>query len=344
MKKLAYVLYDFHTGGMETSIYNIANELKEDFEFHFIATHVKDIHSKFKALGATAYIDSKKDLINYYRKHQIDIVQVNIEDWYAEAAKKAGVPRVVERTDGDRNCCKSSKKYVDHVIASTKGTVSLIAKQISRKKITVVYNGVDLKRFNKRGKKNRGGIPEGKLILGRAGRLVWGKRLDVLIDALAILKRQGNTNFSLFIVGGDSKMPGAPQMSAELKKQAKLKGVANDVVFVGDKEDPSPYVNAFDVCACVSMPKNEGIPNSLLEPMAASIPAIATPVGDVRELVDGSNGIFVPFGNADAVAKALIRLENANKRSKMGEAARKTIKEKFSLKRMSKRYREIYLG
>ncbi|OYT16627.1 MAG: hypothetical protein B7C24_06850 [Bacteroidetes bacterium 4572_77] len=344
-KNLAYVLYDFHTGGMETTIYNLARHLNDEFNFHFIATHVPKIHNKFKELGEAAYIKDYKSLVKYYKKNNIDIVQVNIEDWYARAAKEAGVKRIVERTDGDRNCCKSSKKYVDYVIASTNGTKKLIAKQITEKKIEVVYNGVDINIFG-RGNRNRCGFSEHDIIVGRVGRLVGGKRVELLIQALSWIGKSSDPHkkrVKLVIVGGNSKMPGAPPMKANWERLARQLGLLNySVIFTGDKENPAPYINGFDICACVSNEKNEGIPNSLLEPMAARCPAIATNVGNINELVNNENGFFVSQNPQD-IGKKILQLCDDKLRKKMGRAARKTIEKHFNMDRMIKKYRRIYL-
>ena len=343
-KQLAYVLYDFHTGGMETSIFNVASRLKEDFELHFIATHVKEIHKKFKKIGKTAFIENKEDLADYYINNKIDIVQVNIEDWYAKMARQAGVKRIIERTDGDRNCCKSSKRYVDHVIASTKGTVPLIAKQIERKNITVVYNGVNQKTLDRNMNiADRGTFGKGDIVVGRIGRLVGGKNISMLIRVMIRLNKE-ISKAKLMIVGGDSKMPGAPPMMEQLKQEARPLG--GSVCFTGDVVRPEGLINGFDIGVCVSNPKNEGIPNSLLEPMGAGVPAIGTDVGNINELVkSGLNGFLIPHSKDDFLYTALKRLIlNDKLRKQMGINARKTITENFSMDNMIKQYKRIYLG
>ncbi|MBF0583316.1 MAG: glycosyltransferase, partial [Magnetococcales bacterium] len=91
-------------------------------------------------------------------------------------------------------------------------------------------------------------------------------------------------------------------------------------------------------------PFNEGIPNSLIEPMACGKPVVATDIDQVSELVvDGVNGFLVPPGNAMALANALDRLvTDPSLRRQMGQAARRTVEERFSFTVALDRYRTLY--
>ena len=75
----------------------------------------------------------------------------------------------------------------------------------------------------------------------------------------------------------------------------------------------------------------DGMPNALLEAMACERPVIATPVGGMLDVIkDGENGIFVPVSDGDVLATAINEvLHDAELRSRLGTAARKSIIDSF---------------
>jgi glycosyltransferase involved in cell wall biosynthesis len=81
--------------------------------------------------------------------------------------------------------------------------------------------------------------------------------------------------------------------------------------------------------------ENEGMPVSLMEAAACGVPAVATAVGGVPELVEhGVTGLLAPAGAATAFADALqsLLLDSAW-RAKLGALARQRVLERFSLSR-----------
>jgi glycosyltransferase involved in cell wall biosynthesis len=80
---------------------------------------------------------------------------------------------------------------------------------------------------------------------------------------------------------------------------------------------------------------SEGMPVSLMEAAACGVPAVATAVGGVPELVDdGTSGVLVPAGDASALAAALESLlRDRAFAARLGRAARRTVEQRFSLRR-----------
>ena len=341
--RIAYILFDFHLSGMSSWIYRLASQLKNDFDFHFLATRVPQITDRFHSIGNAKYIGPKPfDLIKYLTKNSIDIVQYANGRIHGECAMAARVPVVIERTDGLRSgSALESKSGLDAVIASTKGTASLIQKIIPPEKIHVIYNGID-SNYLEDIKPDRLNFDNNKLIIGRASRITRGKRIDLLISAFEKLEKK-YPEIRLIVVGGDSKVPGSEKVIKNLKAMA---AHLNDkVVFTGSVEDPLQLIKGFDIGTCVSESDNEGIPNSLIESMALSQPVVTTNTGDVRELIqNGYNGYVVPH-NKDEIAKALETfITNSVLRRKMGTAAKETIKNKFSIETQAIKYKDLYLN
>jgi glycosyltransferase involved in cell wall biosynthesis len=70
-----------------------------------------------------------------------------------------------------------------------------------------------------------------------------------------------------------------------------------------------PWLQALDVFELPSY-SNEGVPQAIMQAMACRIPVVTTPAGSIGELVrDGDTGLLVPPQNAEALRKALARLE-----------------------------------
>jgi glycosyltransferase involved in cell wall biosynthesis len=113
---------------------------------------------------------------------------------------------------------------------------------------------------------------------------------------------------------------------------------------VGFREDVEDVLRAGDVFVLPSLA--EGFALSLVEALAAGLPAIATRVGGAAEVIqDGINGFLVPSGDAPALAEGVIRalaLDDAG-RQRMSMAARATA-ERFSLEAMAERMFAIYEG
>jgi glycosyltransferase involved in cell wall biosynthesis len=81
-----------------------------------------------------------------------------------------------------------------------------------------------------------------------------------------------------------------------------------------------------------------------LEAMACSVPAIATRVGGVPELIDdGVNGLLFPVGDVDAMANAAIALLNDPPRFEaLSRAARRTAQDRFCATRIIPLYEDYY--
>jgi glycosyltransferase involved in cell wall biosynthesis len=336
------MLYDFHISGMASWIYRLASCLRDEFEGHFIATRLPEIGRRFSEVGMAVYVpEESRALVSYLRRNRIDIVQYANSRFLGECALAAGVPVVVERTDGlRRGEALQPKDDLDAVIASTVGTVEPISRLIPRERIHVIYNGVDAPALDAVQPDRLGFGPE-DVIIGRCSRFGRGKNIAMLIEAVRLLRAEC-PQAALVIVGGDSRLPGAERLEAELRGRAEPLGTR--CLFTGHLEDPRAVIKAFDIGTCVSRGDNEGVPNSLLEPMAAGRPVVTTDTGDVRELVtDGVDGFVVPDDDVRGLAERLKRLVlDKALRERMGLAAREKILAKFDLRTQAERYRSLY--
>ncbi|MFQ5873101.1 MAG: glycosyltransferase family 4 protein [Dehalococcoidia bacterium] len=340
--KIAYILYDFHIGGMETAVYNIASRLRDDFECHFIATHVETISRKYRDIGYPVFLGQDwPRLIRYLREQRIDIVQYGNHRIFGDCALAAGIPIVIERTDGVRNgAALYSKRDLDGVIASTKGTVPLISQLIDPSKVHLIFNGIGTDQFDHIDQ-NRLGLAQDDIIIGRVSRFGPGKNLHLLVDAVRVLVER-HPNVRLVLVGGNSRMPFAADYEKALRQRAA--GLEDHVLFPGYVEEPEPIIKGFGIGTCVSRPGNEGIPNSLLECMAAGKPVVATDVDDIAEIVvDGKTGFLIEDNNLEQLVRALETLiRDPGLRWQMGQAGRFMVQRDFNLDTQARKYGALY--
>lgn len=329
---------------MPNWLYRLAGQLKEEFDFHFLATHSDYFLPQYGEVAKLATLSfSRLPLAAYLLRNRIDLAQVANLRLYTEAARLARVPSVIERVDGLRSgAALTDKSGLDLVIASTFGIVTYLEEFVSREKIRVIYNGVDLAHYWNASPERFGFAPE-DVIVGRTSRLSVGKNISLLIAAIKQLRQELNyQHVRLVICGGDTTQEGAQPMLTRLQEEAAPLG--GNVVFTGPLADTAPITLGFDIATCTSRPDNEGIPNSLIEAMAAGKPIVASAVDDIPELViDGETGILFQSDNLPDLVSALkILIDNTGLRKKMGTAGRKRVEAEFDLTKQAKTYRDLY--
>jgi glycosyltransferase involved in cell wall biosynthesis len=111
---------------------------------------------------------------------------------------------------------------------------------------------------------------------------------------------------------------------------------------LGRLDDPRELLWASDIFAMPSL--NEGLGVAALEAMACGVPAIASAVGGLREVVEHDRtGILVAPARADEIGAAIVRLANsAELRTTMGAAARQRVEQNYSMSTMADRTLALY--
>lgn len=154
------------------------------------------------------------------------------------------------------------------------------------------------------------GVGPEAVTVGFVGRLVAVKDPATLIRAVAIAAR--SIPQLHLIIAGDGELRSA------LSACARDAGVADRTHFLGWCTDLAALYSAMDVFALTSL--NEGTPVSLIEAMAAGVPAIATHVGGVPDVIEhGVNGLLVAPREPAAMAGAIV--EMLSDRARAGELA-----------------------
>lgn len=208
-----------------------------------------------------------------------------------------------------------------------------------RRKSIVIYNGIDLKRFenltDKDLIKEKYGIITPFAVIMVAS-FTQNKDYNRFIRIANIIC-QNRKDISFICVGG----PGKDISYFELAKKV----AANNplINFTGIISEVEALVNACDIGVLFS-PYGEGISNAILEYMALSKPVIAYDSGGTREVIkNGENGFLIKEEDDEQISKIIIELIDSYRlRKKLGENGRKKIEEYFNIQKMGKEYMNIY--
>jgi glycosyltransferase involved in cell wall biosynthesis len=180
------------------------------------------------------------------------------------------------------------------------------------------------------------GLGDDETIVIVVARHVPQKGLDMLIESAArVVSAFPRTRFLLV---GDGPL------RRGLEQQAIGLGLANQVLFLGERSDVAKLLQLADIFALSSVA--EGLPIAILEAMAAGKPVVATGVDGVPEAVsDGETGYVVCSRDPAEMASALGRLiADPALRKRLGRAGRMRLEREFSLERMTANMEALYRG
>jgi glycosyltransferase involved in cell wall biosynthesis len=234
--------------------------------------------------------------------------------------------------------------FVDRFITVSDAVKKRISRKegISPKKITTLYNGVDLSKFNgiylatKNSIKTSFNISNTDIVVGYVANFRPEKGYDTFIKAIPLIT-QTNSNI-VFIAVGDGPLFGF------YKQLAKELGVSSRVIFTGYRNDIRELLSIMDIfCICSS--STEGFSNAILEAMAMQKPIIATKVGGNSEaIINEKNGFLIPPNDPAKLAEALLKLcDNPDLMVRIGKESRRRVIENFSLEGMIRKTEDLYI-
>jgi glycosyltransferase involved in cell wall biosynthesis len=207
-------------------------------------------------------------------------------------------------------------------------------------KVTVIPNGIDLDDFRHVPTRSQTrkmlGLPTDVLVVGSVGRPRPVKGFHLLLQAyIAIEKRFPDSRLVLVGNGPDEE---------RLKGMAVATGLQHKIIFLNDRQDIPSVLQAFDLFVLPSI--WEGMPNVLLEAMAASLPILATQVGGVAELLQPNQaGILVPPGDLHALTEAMaFLLANPELRKDLGNHARAWVETAYEIRNSVDKVESLYMS
>lgn len=312
----------------------------------------KDLKLK-RIYGLKAFIEVIK-LVRFINNKLVKIVVTYHESsdfWGGLIAKLCNVPVIISsrRDMGYKLKNRHFLFYnlINNLIFDKIITVSdavkkmLIKKQNAKEnKITTIYSGVDLERFNRNFDVNKIKMSLGLIIdepvVGIFAALRPVKGHTYFLEAASIVL-QSISDAKFLIVGWHDD-----NYFLKLKNLSEGLGISQSVIFTGGRNDTEEVLSVIDISVISSL--SEGFSNTILETSAAGKPIVATNCGGNPEaIVDGDTGILVPPKDAKALAEAILYLlQNRGLAKTMGLTGRKRVGKYFSFQRMMNEIEEFY--
>jgi len=296
------------------------NEMVRTFRYLVENRHKYDIFHAHQAWGHAAAA-----VLVARCFHKKSIVKV-------ACAGDFGDIEVLKNLKGGRNGLRILRQ-VDAIIAvSQEVEKELLRNGFSSQRIYHIPNGVDTDFF----KRNDPFPPWTKIRFILVGRRHYHKGIDIALQALSLIKKQGLAQrIELRLYGRDFEGYDYRKMAVEL-------GLDEMVEFLPFSDDIYDVYQSAHVFILPS--RGEGLSNSLLEAMSMELPVIATRVSGTTDVVeDEKDGLLIPPESAPALAHAMLKIiQEPEFALKIGQNARQKVLYKFSLDIVAQQYADLY--
>lgn len=261
------------------------------------------------------------------------------------AAWWAGVPHVVcgirvaeRRSRVPLWLDRWTQGLVDHNVCVSRAVAefSIQNARLAESKVSVIANGVDFERFSTATAVDRAalGLTDAPLILF-VGRLDPQKAPMVLLEAFARLC-QRHSGWQLLVVGEGS-------LRQSIIEWTSKHGLDLNIRIVGWRPDVPQILKAANVLVLPSL--WEGMPNIVLESMAAGLPVVVSRVEGTDELIqDGDSGLLVTPGSVVELERQVeLILTDHRFSSRLSATAQQTAQKSFTFEAMVGTYEQLYL-
>jgi glycosyltransferase involved in cell wall biosynthesis len=348
---IAQVIGDLRIGGAERLFVNLANSLEAETVVILTGQGAiqrdlqESLDSRIKVYESPVrkrlLVPDLIRLARLFRKLRCNVVHTHMfwANLYGSvAAALAAVPVTITSEHGRNEWKKRRHRWLESRVISRSAKRRLCVSQdildrrrdvdgIPASKLEVSPNGTSIPELDHGGNSR-------ELVIGSVGRLVKEKDFPTLVEAVSRLAQAGY-EWRLEIVGG------GPAREA-IESAIRANQAQDFVSLVGVQQDVGRWLRRWSIFASSSI--QEGQPIALLEAMAYELPCVATAVGGVPDtLADGSEGLIVQPGHADALFRALQEMiDNEKLRNKLGTAARQRVIRDFSIGALAGRCLEIY--
>jgi glycosyltransferase involved in cell wall biosynthesis len=359
-KRILHIIPTLDRGGAEKQLALLAAGLpRDEFDVHVCAlTRGGPLESDLRAAGVPVTVIGKRwkfdprayrQLEQFIRQLQPQLVQTWLfaaNSYGRLAARRAGVPCIV----ASERCVDRWKVWHElaidrwlardtaRLVVNSTGVSDFYAQHgLPNEKFVVIPNGVEPpppSNLTRETLLAELGLPAGSRLIGAVGRLWPQKRVKDLIWAADLLKVIRDDVHVLIIGDGPQRQ--------RLERYREVVRITDRVHFLGARNDVPRLMPHFDLLWLAS--SFEGLPNSILEAMAAGVPVVASDIPGNRDLVvPGETGYLVPVGDRAALAtRANELLDNPERARAMGEAGRRRALDEFSVARMIERFVKLY--
>lgn len=336
---------------------------KQQFKFHYIyfLPWKNQMVSAIEQEGGTVTCIAAKNnasillavrkIAAYVRKHNIQLIHCHLP-WAGMAGRLAGRLTGVPVVYTEHNKWERYHKltyYMNKLSFSSQQKVIAVSEEVANSiktnyrkinpPVQVVANGADTNKYartqpvhsNIRKELN---IPETATVIGITCVFRAQKRLTTWLEIAQALHVKHPDTY--FIIVGDGPL------REEIHAKAKALGTEKYVFFAGLQAETRPYFTAMDMFMMSS--EFEGLPIALLEAMSMNCVPACTAAGGIPEVItDGENGVLVPVQQPMQLVERLSQLlQQPGRVAQMKQAARETVINSFSMKKMVGELEIIY--
>ena len=289
-------------------------------------------------------------LARFIRRERVDIVHTHssVDAWIGGlAARATAVPVVRTRHVSIRIRRRLNPVYrwlADRVITSGEAIRKLVIEAgVRQERAVAIPAGVDLAEFSGvvDGDTMRRRLGLSRPVIGSVAMFRGSKGHAPLLDAFATVHAR-HPSARLLLVGDGIRRTWVEGL-------AKERGLGEAVHFTGFRSDVPDLLRAMD-CFVLASTRTEGVPQSLLQAFAAGVPAVASAIGGIPEVIaDGETGTLVQPDDPAALAVAIEAvLANPADAATRARAARKLVEERYShvaaVSRLLALYDEVIAG
>jgi len=219
-----------------------------------------------------------------------------------------------------------------------------VARTIPRRDVWVIYNGIELDRFNSnpdpRSARAALGLPESDVWIGTVGRMQPWKGHHLFLEAAR--RVSAHISEARFVIVGGRIFQADADYEQQLRAQAVAAELNDRVHFAGQQDNVPTWLSAMDIFVHCS--KAEPFGRVIVEAMAATRPVVAFADGGVPEIVvDQETGRLVPPGDVGAMADAILELAHHRPLAeRMGQAGRHRAEALFSAEAHVRKIEAVY--
>jgi glycosyltransferase involved in cell wall biosynthesis len=292
-----------------------------------------------------AALDEARRLGAYFKNHRIQVVHTfdyPLTCFAVPVARLFQVPVVFSSQRGSRDLIpgfyrrivRTTDLLVDGIVTNCLALEEQLFREenLPRTRVHLCYNGIDTTRYPQLPLRDNDS-PE-PITIGCISAFRPEKNLGLLLEAVSLLL-EPFPKTRVLLVGGGSEEQEIRQLAERLHltKRLTLASAQNDIL---------PSMEEIDIFVLPST--TEALSNSLMEAMACGRAVIASNVGGTPELIQhGQNGLLFQRGKVADLQRQIRRfLSEPGLRRKLGDAARRTILERFSIEQSVRRMAEIY--
>ena len=361
--RVLHIIPTLDRGGAERQLATLVSRIDRDrFDPHVcVLTRDGPLHADLDAAGVPVTVIGKRwtidpvayrKLVHTIRRLQPQVVQTWLfagNSYGRQAALQAGVSRLI----ATERCIDPWKRWhqwaIDRYLTRRTERIVVNSDAIRRfcvghklpsEKFTLIPNGIDAARFDLPGDRQRLlselQLPDDARLIGLVGRLWPQKRIKDAIFALDLLKSVRDDVHLLIIGEGPMRW-----RLTRFRDQLELRG---RVHFLGERNDVPQLLRSLDLLWLASA--YEGMPNAIMEAMAAELPVVATDIPGNRDLVlPEKTGYLVPVGDRAGLARwTQPLLDKPDLAREFGKAARQRIETEFQVEKMVSAYERLYCG